>query len=197
MKVSRSRGMSMWVASGVPSQLPKHKLFKPEHSKSKSWTDAYRVVNRLLGNGIIWVLLGPCGTGKTQMGVCLVRDVCRDGYVARYTRCKEMYRGVRSAFDGETSESAAIRKLVEPSLLVIDACEERERSAWADGLFTEVIDKRYSACQDTVLISNETVGGFSKSAGASVISRIHECGGVTECVWSSFREQKRVCKRKA
>ncbi len=102
-----------------------------------------------------------------------------------------MFIELRGGFrDGGQGEGPIVEEFVRPSLLVIDAMEERGETEFENRLLNHIIDKRYDRVSDTLLISNQTDSEFAKSVGPSIISRVHQCGGKIVCDWPSFRRPK-------
>lgn len=155
-------------------------------------------------------LIGIRGTGKTQIGVDLIRGVCeaeaekpkRQGSYdtpapeggwrretpARYVKAISLFVELRSAFrDGGPGEEAAIAPFCAVPLLVIDEIHERGNTAWEDRMLVHIVDRRYDAMLDTVLIGNVAPDQLQAQLGDSIVSRIQECGRVITCDWPSFR----------
>jgi DNA replication protein DnaC len=104
----------------------------------------------------------------------------------------EFFISIKSSFrrSSETSEDDVLESLASPKLLVIDEVQERSESAWEDRLLTFLVNQRYNAMKDTILIANLTKAEFAQSVGASIVSRLNETGGIIECAWPSFRQGK-------
>lgn len=140
-----------------------------------------------LGDGFIIALLGPRGTGKTQLGCSLCQHAAEVGRKCLYGSAMGFFLDIKESFDGVKSEKAVIDSYVKPQLLVLDEMQERGQSQWEDRLLTHLIDRRYSAKKDTLLLSNQTSKQFAEAMGESVVSRILQTGGIATCDWESFR----------
>ena len=81
----------------------------------------------------------------------------------------------------------AIERLAAPRLLVINEIKERTRSLKSDRLLTHLVDHRYGASRDTLIVSNQLETTLLEALGASIASRLHESGIVIPCTWPSFR----------
>ena len=152
-----------------------------------------RIEERLkarLGDGFIIALLGQRGTGKTQLGVSLCQTAAEAGRKCLYGSAMGFFLDIKESFDGVRSEKAVFDSYIKPSLLVLDEMQERGQSQWEDRLLTHLIDRRYSAKKDTLLLSNQTSKQFSEAMGESVISRILQTGGIATCDWESFRTKQ-------
>jgi DNA replication protein DnaC len=157
------------------------------------WKESYEKLEENLGTGMIFVLMGIRGTGKTQMGVNLIKKNSYLGHTSKYTKAIDIFIDLRSSFrkDGD-NENGIISKYVLPKLLVIDAMEERGETSFEDRLLNHIIDKRYDNMYDTILITNQNSEKFSESVGTSIISRIQETGSKIVCEWESFRANKKL-----
>lgn len=71
--------------------------------------------------------------------------------------------------------------------LVIDELHECEDRKAFHALLTDLVDRRYAALRDTVLIANMKPEAFAKAAGDSIMSRLGEHGAIVECDWPSYR----------
>jgi DNA replication protein DnaC len=171
------------TAAGIPRRHAEVVAFD-----GAGWLAKRDKVADLLGQGVIAALVGPRGTGKTQMAVDLIRRQCAAGRSARYVKAMDVFLAVREAFNSDkVTESEQARKFIAPALLVIDEYSVRGESAWEDRLLTHIIDRRYDDRHDTLLISNQTSQEFQTAAGASIVSRMHETGGIIDCTWGSYR----------
>lgn len=177
-----------WSVANIPAR---HRdKVKQRHEATGPWADAYHRLRDLLPGGPLIVLLGKRGTGKTQMAVGLLADICREGRSVRYLKALDLFREIRECYrkDGP-SEVAVVDKLCSYAGLVIDEAHERSDSDWENRTLTNIIDRRYDAMRTTILISNMTKEAFASAVGPSVVSRVHETGEVIVCDWQSFRTE--------
>lgn len=143
------------------------------------------------GTGYLVALIGNRGTGKTQAAIEAVRLRMKIGQYALYVKAMEFFLVCRSYMKSETgTELDALAQFMQPNLLVIDEIGERGESAFEDRLLVYLIDKRYDAMLDTVLIANMKPEAMRDSLGASVWDRLQETGGIVQCNWESFRRKQ-------
>jgi len=174
------------AASGVPLRHLKQTALEND-----SWHAKLESVKGRIGEGVIVCLIGPRGTGKTQMAVSLARIVCRAGRSARYATAMGIFLELQETFDGgKKSSRGVIDEYTKPSLLIIDEMHERGETGWEDRVLTHLIDRRYGNLRDTILISNQTKDQMLAAVGPSVASRLSETGGIVTCDWKSFRTKK-------
>ena len=145
------------------------------------------MIQEKMGSGYIMALIGIRGGGKTQMAVECIKENCNNQRAAFYTTAMEIFIKIKSGYSSGTDEMQILSQFKKPKLLVIDEAQERGETDWENRLLTHLIDNRYSAVNDTIIISNQVEGEFIKSMGTSIISRIKETGGIILCDWESFR----------
>lgn len=162
-----------------------------EELTGADWKATKARVCGLLGTGTIVGLIGPRGTGKTQIAVEAIVEAAGKLRSCLYAKAMEMFLTIRKSYQVDNvCEADQIKKFTGPHLLVIDEFGVRGETSWEDRLVTHIIDERYDAGHDTILISNQTAEELTASAGASVVSRMIETGGIIECKWASYRTGK-------
>ena len=152
----------------------------------------------MAGKGMVAVVLGLRGTGKTLSACKLARDC---GYErAWYFSGDGLYRerlakiGLGGSFERDFAVQIGHRR---KSLLVLD---EFQRGIGYKGegrdlsldFFEEVVNARYNAELDTVIVANWTQEDFNQFMPDSVKDRViqrrsENRGGVRWCDWRSFR----------
>ena len=166
------------------------KLISPAVLKEGNlWSESYARMRDKIGQGFLAAFLGPRGTGKTQMAVCLIDDACRNNRTARYVKALDLFRELRATFrdDGE-NELSVVRRFRKYHLLVIDEAHERGNTDFESRTLTNIIDHRYDDAKDTVLISNDSLQAFAAAIGPSIVDRLNETGEAIEFDWPSYRE---------
>lgn len=174
----------------------------------------YRHADKLMsGKGAIVALVGERGTGKTTIAAQMIiarawadwEAIIRDRVSGAYwtwtpyrkladliSRYKPLYAdyGTRSAEELESGRAAYCRA----PFAVIDELHDCEDIKLRDRLLTDILDRRYSAMRDTLLISNQSVQQFKDTTNDSILSRISEHGSIIPCAWGSWREGERKLK---
>lgn len=171
-------------------QAPKKHVQRTEFDPdAEEWGCVLAMLQDKLGTGFLFALIGGRGPGKTQIGVELMKATTQALKSALYCTAMDFFIDVRGSYRGDSkqSELRIINDYVIPRFLVIDEMSERGESGWEDRLLTHMINKRYNAQKDTLLISNQTLAEFRESIGKSIVSRLNETGGIIECNWKSFR----------
>lgn len=154
-----------------------------------------------VGLGVLCVLIGPRGTGKTQAAVSVAKafqwgwdttggvntEAC-----TRYTTAVELFMAIKETYgdNAQRSEKAAVEMFVKPALLIIDEVQERAGTEWEQRLLTAIVDRRYAALKDTILVGNLKAENVQAELGSSICSRAQETGGIYVADWTSFRAKK-------
>jgi DNA replication protein DnaC len=189
-----NNAVAEWSRASIP---PRHKTAKIE--TAGAWGERFKKAVACVERdaGSIVALLGPRGTGKTQIAVEVLRNFCKAGKSIRYTRAIELFMEVKATYwkqRGGESESNALRAFIQPDVLVIDEIQVRGETEWENNLLTYVIDARYAANRATLMIANLLVDSFKESVGDSVVSRLIETGEIIICDGASFRNKKETTR---
>lgn len=162
------------------------------------------------GVGAIVALAGVRGTGKTSIASQIAIDRARawlDFYgmmpeeragkppigMVHYCKATDLVARFKPLFsDFGSIETAALTdarayECREWALLVIDELHECDDLKMKDRVLTDLIDRRYSARTDTLLISNQSPEDFRTKTNPSVLSRLGQHGRIIACNWRSFR----------
>jgi len=182
-KKAREKAAQYMANANIPERHKDLREFSGE-----GWLKIQNRLHQRLGSGFIVALVGKRGTGKTQLAVATAKAAADAGKRPFYCTAMGFYIDIKETFrDKSGTEKAVIDRYAQPSLLIIDEVQERGETPWEDRLLTHLIDRRYGAQKDTLLISNQTRENFLLSVGESIASRIIETGGVAVCDWPSYR----------
>jgi DNA replication protein DnaC len=170
------------------SRAPQRQLNSVDIQRTGKWGSVEKKITSKLGTGCFIALIGSRGCGKTQLAVEAIRHCTGKGKRARYCTATEFFIEIKATYDKQDrSEKDVLNEFTRPLLLVIDEIGQRSESEWENRLLFELLNRRYNALKDTILVSNQSADMFSKSLGPSLISRMQETGGLIECTWPSYR----------
>lgn len=170
------------------SKAPARQLNNLNIERTGPWSAAEQKIITKLGSGCLIALVGNRGCGKTQLAVEAIRASASRGKRARYCTATEFFIEIKAAYNSQDrTEKDVLNQFARPLLLVIDEIGQRSESEWENRLLFELLNRRYNALKDTILISNQSADMFTKSLGPSLISRMQETGGLIECDWPSYR----------
>lgn len=167
-----------------------------------AWKATFDKLLPLIGTGFLAALIGPRGTGKTQLAAELIVESCKPRpnihvasvgqvFPAKYMTALQLFLSLRATYrdkDGDSEMDVLDKLTTRYGLVVIDEVQERGNTDFEDRMLTHIVDRRYANLGDTLLISNLTADQFALAVGPSVVSRANEAGGIIVCDWPSFRE---------
>jgi len=185
----RSTAQERMANAGLPAR---HAAFYS--TTGEGWSEVASTLGVLSGSGYLSVLIGDRGRGKTQLGVHLIRrHILEAKGSAKYVKAMTFFIAIKSTYrkDSTQTEDDVIYRYSKTGLLVIDAAEVRSDSRWEDSLLSHLVDLRYDAGRDTIIIGNIKESEVTSALGHSIVSRANETGGVVVCDWPSYRETHR------
>ena len=170
----RHRGKLGEVVEGDSAMIDNGPILEwPEEYKGKH-SMAYK---RLLIGDAMLLIIGPRGTGKTQLAVeysvMLERDLC---VLGTDHRLGDLFDKQKDSFDERGKDP--IKEATKVGLLILDELQEVSGSPWEMQQLTRLIDARYLAMKRTVLIANLTIEAAKEFLGDSAWSRLGETGVV-------------------
>lgn len=177
--------------AALRANIPKRHL-QFDSAGNGQWDAAYAQIRHMLGTGFLIALIGPRGTGKTQLAVEVLKHHLHNAAepTPLYCTAMDFFISVKGSYHREAgiSEQGVLEDYREPSLLIFDEAHERGETDWENRLLNALIDQRYRDMRDTILVSNHgTAEAFGESVGTSIYSRLIETGGVMVCDWGNFR----------
>ncbi len=183
----RREGIDRWRASGVPKR---HREVVEAGLNAESWQDAAgvsRAIQVVKANGLL-ALLGPWGTGKTQLAAWLCYGVCLRGRPALYRRWADLIAEIRAeAYGDGGSDARAMYPFKTAGLLVIDELHERRWTEDENLWLGRIIEHRYGEKVPTVLVANLNPVELKNTLSPAVIDRMRQEGAVVELVGPSRR----------
>lgn len=159
--------------AGVPYR---HRKTKPV--EDEEWGECLKALKSKLTRGYTVILCGERGTGKTQVAVQAIKDAASRGFVSRFDSFYRFCQRLKETFDKRgANESEVIAEYVKPRLLVLDEVGKATSTEWSQSALFNLIDRRYNAMKDTILITNHTLHELPEAIGASIVRRASETGG--------------------
>lgn len=132
----------------------------------------------------ILILSGSVGTGKTHLGVSVVRSIG-----GRYMTLAEMVTEIQDCYGKGRSDLEKIRELGREKVLVLDEVGRQRHSEDAQYQIQRVLDERYIMETPTVLISNLFPDKFPGELGDYIADRLAEKCQVAKFGWGSWRRE--------
>jgi DNA replication protein DnaC len=112
------------------------------------------------------LLMGPCGVGKTHLGVAALRQLMLRGHGARFYDYRELLKEIQSSYnpDNPVSEMGVLEPVLEAEVLMIDDIGASKPSPWALETIGHILNKRYNENRVTLLTTNYLDGAENPSA---------------------------------
>ena len=167
-----------------------HRHLEHRWPKTGPWGEAFKKIEEKLETGFFVALTGIRGNGKTQMSVELMISCTSKLRRALFCTATEFFMQIKSTYrrDSKHSEKDILDYFAKPSLLVMDEIGRRGETDWENNLLFELLNNRYNAVKDTLIICNMGGNELTESIGPSLTSRLNETGGIIQCNWESFRK---------
>lgn len=194
---------------GFEARYRRDGLMKGEDPRIVSQREVLEKIRAKCRNvGAIIALVGNRGTGKTTIAAEAVAERLWAAHEiasnpdnrapvpcpsCRYVKITDLVGKLKALYADfgttQTDRLEAYRDyLVGVDLLILDEWQEAsDDSKHKDKMTTDILDRRYSALRDTIIISNQLKTVFGKTINLSLADRIREHGGTIECTWASFR----------
>ena len=158
-----------YSVAGIPKRyydmsfeyLKQHGTFPKEN------TEAYRIVNEYrqnleqnLNTGKGLILRGPAGTGKTSLGVCLLKEALAIGKGCLMLSMPNLLDNMLTLSKGDNvafmSYEQKLRNI--PLLLLDDFGAEYAKSEWVSAKVESIIIDRYNRMRPIILTTNYSEG---------------------------------------
>lgn len=162
---------------------------------SAEWTATRDKVLSILSRdqGGFACISGVYGTGKTVMAASVANAFLSSRKSVAYLRAIDFFLALKAAFrkdeDVETQQ-ALLKRLSAADLLIMDELQDRSAGDWENSVLNNLVDKRYSACKPTLILTNETDRNKLREGNiipASTRSRLKQTGGFISLNWGSYR----------
>lgn len=162
---------------------------------------------KLRGVGAVVALIGIRGAGKTTIASQLALRCAWREHAAReagepspvvtfayrkMTALVQRFKPLYANFGAVNTESLmdSLARLCSYETLVIDELHDLSELAVREAMLIDIVDRRYAAELDTLLISNQTPEEWQAQTPDSIQSRINQHGIVLKCEWPSWRDKR-------
>jgi DNA replication protein DnaC len=128
---------------------------------NRSLTQAKLVVERFAAefpasseHGLL--LMGPCGVGKTHLGVAALKAVVLRGHSGLFYDYRELLKQIQDSYNAESqsTEMSVLEPVLKTEVLVLDDVGSSKPSMWALETVGHILNTRYNEKRVTLLTTN-------------------------------------------
>ena len=103
-----------------------------------------------------FLLMGPCGVGKTHLAVAALRQLMLRGHGGRFYDYRELLKEMQASYspDHPVSEMSVLEPVLDTEVLLIDDIGASKPSPWALETIGHILNKRYNDKRVTLLTTN-------------------------------------------
>jgi DNA replication protein DnaC len=119
------------------------------------------------------LLMGPCGAGKTHLGVAALRHIVLCGHNGLFYDYRELLKEIQGSYnpESESSELGVLEPVLTADVLLLDDLGASKPSAWALETVGHILNCRYNERRITLLTTNYLDGIASASTGSMISPR--------------------------
>ncbi len=102
------------------------------------------------------LLIGPCGAGKTHLGVAAVKEIARRGHNAIFYDYRELLKQIQDSYNPErqATEMEVLEPVLTCGLLLLDDLGASKPSLWALETVGHILNMRYNEKRHTLITTN-------------------------------------------
>jgi DNA replication protein DnaC len=116
------------------------------------------------------LIMGPCGAGKTHLGVAALRQIALRGHTALFYDYRELLKEIQGSYNAvsQTTELGVLEPVLTADVLLLDDLGSSKPSPWALETVGHVLNSRYNERKITLLTTNYLDSGANTlSSGGS------------------------------
>ncbi len=188
------------AAAAIPPRYA-HCRLDGFHTVNPSLEDALRLGRRLVdefpGTEYGLLLSGPCGVGKTHLGVAILRELIETrGATGLFAEFNDLLRRLQETYDrkSETPSRAVLAPLLEADVLLLDDVGATRMTPWMQDTLGLIVNERYNGRGLTMITTNFALHadapggrGLAERIGVRIASRLVEMCRVVAMDGEDFR----------
>lgn len=143
-------------------------------------TDTINHLKHMADDGHSITLTGSCGTGKTHLAICLMRQIwikagADQNNLPTYKSYPDLLSHIKQSWTGNPAdEYTIINRLSNTPVLVLDDLGVGNHTDWSRSIIYQVIDKRYRDCKQTIITTNLSMTKLSELIDDRIASRLSD-----------------------
>jgi DNA replication protein DnaC len=166
------------------------------------------------------LLMGPCGVGKTHLGVATLKQLAQRGHPCLFYDYRELLKEIQASYNPESgaTEMGVLEPVLSAEVLLLDDLGASRPSPWALDTLGHILNTRYNEKRVTLLTTNYLDGSaahgseparlpsgerisvtredtLGERVGQRIRSRLYEMCRTVEVVAPDFRREVRQAGR--
>jgi DNA replication protein DnaC len=163
------------------------------------------------------LLMGPCGVGKTHLGVAALQEVMRRGHTCLFYDYRELLKEIQDSYNSESqlTEMKVLEPVLNAELLLLDDLGASKPSLWALETLGHILNARYNHKRTTLATTNfldadsaprpssrstsprpaAVEDSLSERIGTRIRSRLYEMCRTIEILAPDYRKEIRQADR--
>lgn len=165
------------------------------------------------------LLMGPCGVGKTHLGVAVLKQLAKRGHQCLFYDYRELLKQIQGSYNPENgaTELNVLDPVLTAEVLLLDDLGASKPSEWARETLGHILNSRYNDKRVTLLTTNYLDGSapaadpsrlpsgekipfkredtLSERVGERIRSRLYEMCRTVEIISADYRRETRQASR--
>jgi DNA replication protein DnaC len=114
------------------------------------------------------LLMGPCGVGKTHLGVAALKQLAQRGHQCLFYDYRELLKEIQASYNAENgaTEMGVLEPVLGSEILLLDDLGASKPSLWALDTLGHILNTRYNEKRVTLLTTNYLDGSAADAAEA-------------------------------
>ena len=140
------------------------------------------------------LFMGSCGTGKTHLGVAILRALVGKGVDCLFCDFRELLKSIQSSYNpvSQTTEMEILAPVLETEVLLLDDLGASKPSLWVLDTVAHILNTRYNEKRVTLLTTNYLDAPATREAGSGLAREDTLADRIGERIRSRLYEMCRV-----
>ncbi len=102
------------------------------------------------------LLMGPCGVGKTHLGVAALLALAAKGHDCLFYDFRELLKEIQNSYNpiSQTTETQVLEPVLRVEVLLLDDLGAIKPSAWVQDIVGHILNSRYNEKRATLMTTN-------------------------------------------
>ncbi|HXN24475.1 MAG TPA: ATP-binding protein [Candidatus Dormibacteraeota bacterium] len=112
------------------------------------------------------LLMGPCGVGKTHLGVATLKQLAKRGHQCLFYDYRELLKEIQASYNPENgaTEMRVLEPVLSAEVLLLDDMGASKPSPWALDTLGHILNSRYNEKRVTLITTNYLEGSAANPA---------------------------------